>query len=261
MRQKWRRSFPVRLRPSLRLSGTDAAARRSCVASEASCVASRVSIDGSGPNDDPPPPQTSDEALPTHQVPTTLDGEPKPKAQRNFTDPESRIMVRDGAYLQGFNAQIAVDAESQVIVAEALTNQAPDQEHLVPMVERVIENCGEAPDVLTGDAGYFSQTNVEHCEGRGILPVISPGRERPAEHAATTATKSATAQRMRARLRDPEGDRLYRRRKTITEPVFGQIKEARGFRRFLLRGLAKARDEWSLLCLTHNLLELYRATA
>ena len=218
-------------------------------------------IDGRGPDDGPAPPQTSDEALPTHQVPTTVEGEPKPEAQRNFTDPESRIMVRDGAYLQGFNAQIAVDAGSQVIVAAAVTNQAPDPEHLVPLVERVIANCGEVPDVLTGDAGYFSQTNVEHCERRGILPVISPGRERPGEHTDLAATKSATAQRMRARLRDPEGDRLYRMRKTITEPVFGQIKEARGFRRFLLRGLARVRDEWSLLCLTHNLLKLYRATA
>ena len=218
-------------------------------------------LDGRGPDDEPPPPQSSDEALPTHQVPTTTDGEPKPKAQRNFTDPESRIMVRDGAYLQGFNAQIAVDEGSQVIVAEALTNQAPDQEHLVPMVERVIANCGEAPDVLTGDAGYFSQANVEHCEQRGILPVISVGRERPGEQLDAAAAKNTAAQRMRARLRDPEGNRLYRRRKAITEPVFGQIKEARGFRRFLLRGLEKVRKEWSLLCLTHNLLKLYRATA
>jgi len=216
-------------------------------------------IDGRGPDDEPPPPPTRDEALPSHRVPTTVEGTPKPEAQRNFTDPESRIMVRDGAYLQGFNGQIAVDDKSQVIVAEALTNQAPDQEHLVPMVERVIANCGETPDVLTADAGYFSQTNVEHCERRGILPVINVGRERPGDPADEVKTRNPAAQRMRARLRDPEGRRLYRRRKAITEPVFGQMKEARGFRRFLLRGLAKVRNEWSLVCLTHNLLKLYRA--
>ncbi len=215
-------------------------------------------IDGRDRDDGPPPTATSDEALPNHRVPATVEGTPKPEAQRNFTDPDSRIMVRDGAFLQAYNAQIAVDEKSQVIVAEALTNQAPDQEHLLPMVERVIANCGEAPDVLTADAGYFSQANVEHCERRGIVPVISVGRERPGRADESVASNSA-AGRMRARLADPEGKRLYRRRKAIVEPVFGQTKEARGFRRFLLRGLDKARNEWSLVCLTHNLLKLFRA--
>jgi hypothetical protein len=120
---------------------------------------------------------------------------------------------------------------------------------------------GETPGVLTGDAGCSSQANVEHCEARGILPVISPGRERSGQHAEAAAKKSAAAQRMRGRLRDPQGDRLHGRRKTITGPVVGPIKEARGFRRFPMRGLAKVRDEWSPLRLTHDLLEPYRATA
>jgi transposase len=212
--------------------------------------------------DDPPGGGASSD-LPAHRVPTTPEGLPAATAQRNFTDPESRIMKNNTGYLQGYNAQIAVDAESQVIVADAVTNQAPDQEHLEPMLDRIIENCDGRPQVATADSGYFSAGNVDACEGRGIDPYIAVSRKNEDEPAATNTDEPETPaqqakRRMRDKLRTALGKATYARRKAIVEPVFGQIKEARGFRRFLLRGIAKVRSEWRLICATHNLLKLFR---
>jgi transposase len=200
------------------------------------------------------------DGLPHHQVPAKVDGTPEPGAQRNFTDPDSRIMVKGGEFLQGYNAQAAVDAEHQVIVAAAVTNQPPDQEHLVPMLDLVIANCGRAPMVATADSGYFSRENAHACAARGVDAYIAVGRD-PAK-APPAGQKPTLAQRARAamaaKLSAPVGKAIYARRKTIVEPAFGQVKQARGFRRFSLRGLDKVRPEWAFVCATHNLLKLFR---
>lgn len=206
---------------------------------------------------------TASADLPKHRVPTEPDGTPKPKAQRNFTDPDSRIMRHNGAVVQAYNAQAAVDAESQIIVAEAVTNQAPDCQHFVPILDRVRHNCGRDADVTMADSGFFSKDNADACAGRTDA-YIAVGRERDASPAGEPTTGPDTAaalarSRMRDKLRTEHGKKIYARRKAIVEPPFGQIKEARGFRRFSQRGLDKVRCEWTLVCLTHNLLKLFRA--
>ena len=200
-------------------------------------------------------------ALPEHRVPATPQGEPTDKAQRNFTDPDSRIMVRNGEFLQGYNAQAAV-SESQVIVAHALTNQPPDQEHLVPMLERVREHCGQLPAVLTADAGYLCEDNVAYCENHAVDAYIAV-RRKDDDGAQLGRLPMTLAQEVRWRMHQKvtsvAGKAIYRLRKLIAEPVFGQIKQAMGFRRFSLRGQGKAAAEWGIVCLCHNVLKLYRA--
>jgi transposase len=239
--------------------------KRSATRAEKSEEKARALDDRDGEDDPPVSGSPTSDDLPHHRVQTTPDGAPAAKAQRNFTDADSRIMKKGGDFLQGYNAQIVADAESQVIVAESLTNQAPDQEHLVPMIDRAIENCEEAPKLLSADSGYFSKDNVDACEQRGINPYIAVARKNDAGPSGENDTKAQTAaqeakQRMREKLQSDAGKAIYARRKVIVEPPFGQIKETRGFRRFSLRGLTKARSEWTLVCLTHNLLKLFRAT-
>jgi len=198
-------------------------------------------------------------SLPMHRVAATPEGKPAPRAQRNFTDPDSRIMKRDGGYLQGYNAQVAVDGDYQVIVAQALTNLAADQTHLMPMIERLKTSCDRLPEVLSADAGYFTPENLRYCEDQGLEALIAMGREHgQGERVGGGAQTDENAKRMRTKLDSREGRALYRRRKAIVEPVFGQIREARGFRRFLLRGLSKARDEWAMVCTAHNMVKLHR---
>jgi transposase len=209
--------------------------------------------DNDGP-DDP------DDDLPSHRVPTTKDGAPTDKSQRNFTDPGSRIMKRGGSYLQGFNCQVVVDEENQLILAEAVTNQAPDQEHLIPMMKRVKSNTGRNPAVLTADTGYMSSDNTTYCEGEGIDAYIAVGRDTHGQQQRVEDRPGAEEREawatMRAKLETEQGKKLYSRRKVIVEPVFGHIKEPRGFRRFSLRGVIKVRAEWTLVCLCHNLIKL-----
>jgi transposase len=196
--------------------------------------------------------------LPSHQVKTTTEGKPAPKAQRNFTDPDSRIMKRDGSYMQGFNCQAVVDGANQIIVAEAVTNQAPDQEHLPPMMDRVRQNIGETPEILSADTGYMSEANVAYCENNGIDAHLAVGRKPHAEGDEATDNDKEAWRRMREKLGTAHGSEVYARRKAIVEPVFGHAKEARGFRRFSLRGLEKVRAEWTMICLCSNLLKLVR---
>jgi transposase len=211
-------------------------------------------------DDDEPPSASSDsEGLPHNRVPATPDGKPKPKAQRNFTDPDSRIMMQGGSYVQAYNCQAAVDEKNQIIVASGLTNQAPDPQHWQPMLERVEENCARYPKQFVGDNGFWSEANVEHCEERGVDAYISVGRYAHGERAPPAGRGTPPQIRMREKLATEEGKKVYARRKAIVEPVFGQIKEARGLRRFLLRGLTKVRAEWDLWCATHNLLKLFRS--
>lgn len=214
-------------------------------------------------DDQTPPPADSTNDLPRNTPPMTPAGEPKPKAQRNFTDPESRIMVRDGAFIQAYNAQIAVDEGHQIIVAAAVSNQAPDSEYFEPMLRRVVRNCDAVPVYTTSDSGYFSAANVQLAEHMGTVPLISVGKHRndgtlpsgdaPGRH------RTVARLEMRARLEAPEGRARYARRKATVEPVFGQMRACRGFRQFSFRGLVKNHCEWLFVCLTHNVLKLFRA--
>jgi Transposase DDE domain len=209
-------------------------------------------------DDDSTPPGAT--PLPSHQIPTTDDGTPTDKAQRNFTDADSRIMKTGDGFIQGYNAQAAVDEAHQIIVGQALTNQPPDVEHLLPMLEEVVANYGRAPDDASADAGYFSESNVLGAIQRGVDPHIATGRRRHDQAAPTVRGRTpkdlSFKELMARKLATLRGAKLYSRRKVIVEPVFGQIKN-RGFRQFLLRGLTKARGEWSLITLTHNLLKLH----
>lgn len=192
--------------------------------------------------------------------------EPEDKAQYNFTDPPSRIM-KDGAtksFEQSYNAQAAADTAHQVIVAADVTQQANDKKQAVPMVEQIEENTGRNPGKASMDSGYFSAANVETLEKREIDLYIATGRQKHDEPPPTAPRgripKTATVkERMQRKLRTVKGRATYAKRKTTIEPVFGQIKEARGFRRFLLRGIDVVRDEWKLICLTHNILKLFRS--
>ncbi len=198
---------------------------------------------------------------PTPTVPDPTEATPKPKAQRNFTDPESRIM-KDGAtksFVQAYNAQAAVDGTAQVIVAAAVTQAANDKQQLVPMLTEVAANCGVRPAAASGDAGYFSEAAVTDAALGEIDLYVPPDRQQHGEVPPPPADDGTGRSAMRAKLQTTAGHAIYALRKTIVEPVFGQIKGARGFRRFSVRGLAKVQAEWSLICLTHNLLKLFRA--
>ena len=199
--------------------------------------------------------------------PEAPSNKPEDRKQRNFTDPDSRIM-KDGAtksFEQCYNAQAAVDAGSQVIVAADVTQDANDKKQVEPVVDQVKSNTGgAAPEKLSADSGYFSEANVKHLEDEGIDAYVATGRtkhgERPPPAPRGPIPKTATAkQRMARKLRTKKGRETYSKRKSSVEPVFGQIKDARGFRRFLLRGLEAVRAEWRLICLTHNLLKLFRS--
>jgi len=196
-------------------------------------------------------------------VPDPAQAQPTPTAQYNFTDPDSRIM-KDGAtksFVQAYNAQAAVDGHAQVIVACAVTQAAPDVGQFVPMLERVQANVGRAPAVVTADAGYFSEANLTAPAVAAVALYVPPDRQKHDQPTGspTAPRHSPLAEAMRDKLRTPEGRAAYARRKAIVEPVFGQTKEVRGFRRFRLRGVRKVTREWALICLTHNLLKLFRA--
>lgn len=215
-------------------------------------------------DDDDPPPPSADSDLPRNTPPAKPDGTPQPKAQRNFTDPESRIMVRDGGFLQAYNAQIAVDEVAQIIVAAGLSNQAPDVEYFEPMLRRVVDNCDAVPACTTADSGYFSAANVAAADAIGTESFIAVGGHQrnglPDEESPTRPSQQTGPRRvMRARLQTEQGRAAYARRKATVEPVFGQIRACRGIRQMSFRGLLKNRCEWLLICATHNLLKLWRA--
>ena len=193
---------------------------------------------------------------------------PEPKAQRNFTDADSRIM-KDGAtqvFVQGYNCQVVVDSQAQIIVAAALTQQANDKQQLVAMLEEVKKSTGEKPAKASADAGYFSQAQITDNKLQDIDLYVAPERLRHGEKIeavgddAPLSAKPTLIEQMREKLKTAHGHAVYKMRKAIVEPVFGQIKEVRGFRRFSLRGKEKVAAEWQLICLTHNLLKLFRAT-
>jgi hypothetical protein len=207
------------------------------------------------------------------QVPDPEQAKPEPTAQRNFTDPESRIML-DGAtkgFVQGYNGQAAVDSQEQIIVAAALTQEANDKKQLVPMLEQVEQNMGRKPEQATADTGYFSEAAVTDPKVEGTELLVPPERQKRSGKSAlpggpdaespvaTTQQPVSIAEAMREKLKTPAGKVVYKMRKAVVEPVFGQIKERRGLRGFLMRGLEKAAAEWQIICLTHNLLKLHLA--
>ena len=189
---------------------------------------------------------------------------PADKAQRNFTDPDSRILKTNDGFIQGYNAQAAVDAGHQVIVAHGLTNSTSDQGQLVPMVEAIEAAAGAPPDELSADAGYCSEDNLETLTAHGIRGYIATGRQKHGTAAAMgrrTAQPGSLKAAMATRLKRGGRRSRYRLRKITVEPVFGQTKQARGFRQFLLRGLDNVKHEWGLVCIAHNLTKLAAATA
>jgi transposase len=216
---------------------------------------------------------------------------PEPKAQKNFTDPESRIMKSKDGFVQAYNAQIAVDGQAQVIVAQDVTQSGVDSGQLVPMIDATKTNLGRYPTQASADAGYCSEANLEALENRDIDGYVATGRARDAvtgnsegEIAAAGAPEPASTsepemkpepeaepvstskpeaepkptrvEAMRAKLKAGGHASPYRLRKQLPEPVFGQIKQARGFRQFLLRGFEKVCGEWAMVCTAHNLLKL-----
>src|SRR5712692_5594390 len=201
------------------------------------------------------------------QVPDVEAAKPEPKAQRNFTDPESRIMKDSatGSFEQSYNAQIAVDGEAQIIVATSLTQEVNDKQQLVPMLTAVKANLGQLPEKVTADAGYFSAAAVSNEAVSSVDLYVTPdsGKKTGVEPELLAAALAPTAEQpvieaMREKLKTEAGRAVYKQRKLIVEPVFGQVKEVRGFRRFSFRGLGKNQAEWALICLTHNLLKLFR---
>jgi len=198
------------------------------------------------------------------QAPDPAQAKPEPKAQRNFTDPDSRIM-KDGAtkeFVQAYNAQAVVDSHAQVIVAAAVTQAENDKKELVPMLQQVSVLTGRIPQQATADNGYFSEANATDPRLESIDLLVAPDRQKHGKEGleATGPPPSGVgvAEQMRHKLRTPAGRAVYKMRKAVVEPVFGQIKEGRGFRRFLLRGRAKVEAEWKLICATHNLLKLFQ---
>jgi transposase len=184
--------------------------------------------------------------------------EPDGKRQRNFTDPQSRILKTKDGYIQGYNAQAAVDAEAQIILAHDLTPGMSDQDRLGPLLDAIEDNLGRKPKEVSADAGYCSEANLAALAERGISAYIATGR---AKHAANAKPNIAgpLTKAMRDKLKRAAWRSRYRLRKQIVEPVFGQIKQARGFRQFLLRGIDNVRAEWALICTAHNLTKLARA--
>jgi len=186
---------------------------------------------------------------------------PADKAQYNFTDPESRIMKGPDGFVQAYNAQIVVESEHQFIVGQAVTQEVNDKRQLTPMVETVVTQFGERPTQVLADSGYCSETNLATLAATDLDLYIATGRLKHGEPPPCPRgplPKDATwTDRMRRKLQTKAGKNVYRWRKAIVEPVFGQIKHARGFRQFLLRGFRKVQGEWTLVCLGHNVLKFH----
>ena len=191
------------------------------------------------------------------RTPAPPEPQPDGKAQRNFTDPDSRILLTKDGYIQGYNAQAAVDAAAQIIVAHDLTPNMSDQDQLVTLIDAIKNNLGRQPKEASADAGYCSEANLAALATRRISAYLATGRAKHPAQAKRNITGPLT-QTMRQKLKRAGRRSRYRLRKQIVEPVFGQIKQARGFRQFLLRGIDNVKAEWALLCVAHNLTKLAR---
>jgi transposase len=191
------------------------------------------------------------------------EAQPDPKAQYNFTDPESRIMKGPDEFVQGYNTQIAVEPNFQLIVGQTVTPAANDKQQVVPLVEAIQEQSGQKPEEVLADSGYCSEKNLHYLTQKKIEGFVATEKQKhsqrrePCQRGPLPA-EATRVERMQRKLETKDGAAVYATRKTIVEPVFGQIKQARGFRQFLLRGLEKVRGEWALICLTHNILKLHK---
>src|SRR2546426_7321128 len=194
------------------------------------------------------------------------DGEilPLPKSKRNLTDPDSRMMkdLVTQSFQQGYNAQIGVDGQAQIIVGAKVVQAGNDQQQLVPVLQEVAQHLGRMPEAASADGGYFSTAALTHEAVRGVNLHVPPNQREPDRTALTEPLPASASvqQLLWQKLKSPEGRAIYNLRQAIVEPVFAQIKHIRGFRQFLLRGLAQVESEWLLVCMTHNLLKLFRAT-
>jgi transposase len=185
---------------------------------------------------------------------------PAAKTQRNFTDPDSRVLLTRDGFIQGYNAEAAVDGTAQVIVAHALTSSQSDQDQLTVLLDAIAANLGRQAKAVSADSGFCSEANLAALAARGVAGYVAVAR---AKHPAKAKRKivGPLTQAMWRKLKRAGWRSRYRLRKQIVEPVFGQIKAARGFRQFLLRGIEKVRAEWAILCTAHNLLKLARLAA
>lgn len=190
------------------------------------------------------------------------EAKPEAKMQYNFSDPESRIMKGPDSFVQAYNAQIAVEPDLQLIVGQLVTQDANDKQQMKPVVETMREQSGQKPAAVVCDSGYCSEPNLHYLENKKIEGFVAVGREsyrdREKPWRGPLPKGASRVDRMRRKLQTKMGAAIYATRKTVVEPVFGQIKQARGFRQFLLRGLKKVQGEWAMICLTHNILKLYR---
>ncbi|MCC6143517.1 MAG: IS1182 family transposase [Candidatus Hydrogenedentes bacterium] len=194
---------------------------------------------------------------------------PEDKDQYNFTDPESRIMKGADGFVQAYNAQAAVEPTMLLIVGQTVTEACNDKKQLEPMVEAIEQQSGQRPDAILADGGYCSEENLAFLESaeqpeKKIEGFVATGKQKHGEHRLPCPRgplpKGATSvDKMKRKLKTKVGKAIYAARKCVVEPVFGQIKQARGFRQFLLRGKEKIKGEWALVCLTHNILRLHAA--
>ena len=189
--------------------------------------------------------------------------QPAPKAQYSFTDPESRILKGSDGFVQGYNTQIAVEPLFQLIVGQRVTQAANDKQQMVPLVETIEEQSGQTPEGVLADSGYCSDENLKYLKKRKIEGFVATGKQKHNERRepckpGPLPKGARRVQQMERKLQTPVGAAVYATRKFIVEPVFGQIKQARGFRQFLLRGLEKVRGEWALICMTHNILKFHK---
>ena len=191
------------------------------------------------------------------------EAQPTKKAQYNFTDPESRILKGPDGFVQGYNTQIAVEPVFQLIVGQRVTQAANDKQQMVPLLEAIEKQSGQKPEAVLADNGYCSDENLKYLARKRMEGFVATGkqkhgeRRKPCQRGPLPREASRVA-RMERKLETKVGAAVYATRKFIVEPVFGQIKQARGFRQFLLRGIEKVRGEWALICMTHNLLKFHK---
>jgi transposase len=191
------------------------------------------------------------------------EAQPTKKAQYNFTDPESRMLKGSDGFVQGYNTQIAVEPVFQLIVGQRVTQAANDKQQMVPLVEAIEEQSGQKPEGVLADNGYCSDENLKYLARKRMEGFVATGKQKHGERRKACQRgplprEASQVERMERKLETKVGAAVYATRKFIVEPVFGQIKQARGFRQFLLRGIEKVRGEWALICMTHNILKFHK---
>ena len=191
------------------------------------------------------------------------EAKPEAKAQYNFTDAESRIMKGSDGFVQGYNTQVAVEPLFQLVVGQTVTQAANDKQQMVPLIEAIQEQSGQRPKEVLTDSGYCSEENLKYLAKRRMEGFVATEKQKHGEwrepcKRGPLPKDASRVERMKRKLKTKVGSAVYARRKCMIEPVFGQIKQARGFRQFLLRGLKKVRGEWALICMTHNLLKFHK---